>query len=59
MTAKNSGSPKGEMEIVLGDEVYVVRENDGFSFPSRTPHDWINRENEDAVVVCVITPPTF
>jgi len=50
---------KGEMEIVLGDEVHVVGENDSFYFSSRIPHDWNNRKKKDAVVVWVITPPTF
>jgi transcriptional regulator with XRE-family HTH domain len=50
---------KGEMELVLGDKVYVVGENDSFYFSSKIPHDWNNRKDTDVVIVWVITPPTF
>ena len=50
---------KGEMELALGDEVYVVRENDSFYFSSKIPHDWNNRKDKDVEIIWVITPPTF
>lgn len=50
---------KGELELMLNDKVYRVRENDSFYFTSQTPHDWNNRGKEDVAVVWVITPPTF
>ena len=50
---------KGELELKLEDRVYAVKENDSFYFSSAVPHDWNNRRDEDAIVVWVITPPTF
>jgi len=50
---------KGEMELLLGEETHVVREDDSFYFSSTVPHDWNNRGKEDVVVIWVITPPTF
>jgi transcriptional regulator with XRE-family HTH domain len=50
---------KGEMELMLGSETYILRKDDSFYFSSTVPHDWNNRGKEDCVVVWVITPPTF
>jgi len=50
---------KGRLELVLKDKVYMVEENETVYFSSEIPHGWTNRGNEDAVVIWVITPPTF
>ena len=50
---------KGELELTINDKVHVVRENESFYFTSQTPHNWNNKSKEDAIVVWVITPPTF
>ncbi len=50
---------KGELELVLNDTVHIVKANESFYFSSQTPHDWNNKGTEDAVVIWVITPPTF
>lgn len=50
---------KGEMEIILDDEVHTVGTNESFYFSSLIPHDWCNRRQKDVVVIWVITPPTF
>jgi transcriptional regulator with XRE-family HTH domain len=50
---------KGELELIINDKVHVVRENESFYFTSQTPHNWNNKSKEDAIVVWVITPPTF
>lgn len=50
---------EGEMELLLDDKVHVVRKNESFYFSSHVPHNWNNRSNKDAVVIWVITPPTF
>jgi mannose-6-phosphate isomerase-like protein (cupin superfamily) len=50
---------KGELELMLSDKIYTVRENESFYFPSHMPHDWGNKGKENAVILWVITPPTF
>lgn len=50
---------KGEVELVLNDKVHTVKENQSFYFSSQIPHNWNNRGNKEAVVIWVITPPTF
>ncbi len=50
---------KGEMELILNDKVHKVRENESFYFSSQIPHNWENTGKEDAVIIWVITPPTF
>ena len=50
---------KGEMELLLDDKVHVVHENESFYFSSQIPHNWNNKSVRDAVVIWVITPPTF
>jgi transcriptional regulator with XRE-family HTH domain len=49
----------GELELTINDKVHVVRENESFYFTSQTPHNWNNKGKQDAIVVWVITPPTF
>jgi len=50
---------KGELELTINDKVHVVKENESFYFTSQTPHNWNNKGKQDAIVVWVITPPTF
>lgn len=50
---------KGELELMLNDKIYTVRENESFYFSSQMPHDWGNKGKENAVILWVITPPTF
>lgn len=50
---------KGEMELLLGNETYVLKKDDSFYFSSAVPHDWNNKGKEDCIVVWVISPPTF
>jgi transcriptional regulator with XRE-family HTH domain len=50
---------KGELELMVNDKIHTVRENESFYFSSTIPHNWGNRGKEDAVVIWVITPPTF
>ena len=50
---------EGELELMLNDKIHLVHENESFYFSSQIPHNWGNRGKEDAVVIWVITPPTF
>ena len=50
---------KGEMELLLDDKTYIVGENESFYFSSQVPHNWNNKSDRDAVLIWVITPPTF
>jgi transcriptional regulator with XRE-family HTH domain len=50
---------QGELELVLNDKTYTVKQGESFYFPSQIPHDWGNKGKEDVIVIWVITPPTF
>jgi quercetin dioxygenase-like cupin family protein len=50
---------KGRLELVLKDKVYMVEENETVYFSSEILHGWTNRGDADAVVIWVITPPSF
>lgn len=47
---------EGEIELTLGDKVFVLRRGDSFSFPSRIPHTYRNPGSVTAVVVWANTP---
>ncbi len=49
----------GELELMLDNRVHKIRANESFYFSSQIPHNWGNAGKEDAVVIWVITPPTF
>ena len=50
---------KGELELWLEEEKYVLFQGDSVYFESHVPHRWRNSGEEEAVVVWAITPPTF
>ncbi len=50
---------KGELEIDLNGVIYTVKENESFYYSSVEPHSWINRSEQETVVVWVVSPPTF
>jgi quercetin dioxygenase-like cupin family protein len=50
---------QGELELMLNDKIHKVRTDESFYFSSQIPHNWGNRGKEDAIVIWVITPPTF
>lgn len=49
----------GELELIVGDKVHYVKEGDSFYFSSTTSHGFYNRGERDAVVIWVISPPSF
>jgi len=49
----------GELELVVGDSVYYVKEGDSFYFPSTTSHGFYNRGEKDTIVIWVTSPPSF
>ena len=50
---------KGRLELMLKGKPYIVEENETVYFSSEIPHGWTNKGQEDAVVIWVITPPSF
>lgn len=46
----------GVLELHLGEDVYLLRTGDSFSFPSDIPHKYANPGGEDTLVVLAITP---
>ena len=49
----------GSFELWVSDRHFLLNEGDSFSFSSQEPHRYGNPGDVDAVVVWVITPPTF
>lgn len=50
---------EGSMEFWIGDAHYVLNAGDSFAFKSTTPHSYRNCGSGRAIVVWVITPPTY
>ena len=50
---------KGTIELSVGNDVFILREGDSFSFPSSKPHRYYNPGSEDAIVVWANTPITL
>lgn len=49
----------GRFELWVGQRHFLLNEGDSFSFSSQEPHRYGNPGEVDAVVIWVITPPTF
>ncbi|NBA98592.1 helix-turn-helix domain-containing protein [Pseudomonas sp. R5(2019)] len=49
----------GRFELWVGERHFLLDEGDSFSFSSQEPHRYGNPGEVDAVVIWVITPPTF
>lgn len=49
----------GALEIWIGDRFFRLSEGDSFNFKSTIPHRYRNPGDIDAVVVWVVTPPTY
>ncbi len=50
---------EGQLELLVGDEVYWLSEGDAFCFNSELPHGYRNKGEATARIVWVNTPPTF
>lgn len=49
----------GVFELWVGERHFQLKEGDSFSFSSQEPHRYGNPGDVDALVLWVITPPTF
>lgn len=50
---------EGEVELQVGEKMYVVKEGDSFFFPSNMPHGYRNIGATVARILWVNTPATF
>ncbi len=50
---------EGEIDLILNGKTIKVKKGECFYFSSRIPHCWKNNSKSTAVVLWVITPPTF
>jgi len=50
---------KGELQIHLRGEKYVLKSGDSFYFESAVPHQWSNPGRSETWILWVNTPPTF
>ena len=50
---------KGMLEINLNGKAYRLKKNESFYFSSQEPHSWSNPGKTKAVVIWVVSPPSF
>ena len=50
---------KGMLEINLNGKAYRLKKNESFYFSSQEPHSWSNPGKMKAIVIWVVSPPTF
>jgi len=50
---------QGQMDLILNDKIFTIKEGESFYFSSKIPHNWGNSSDKDVIVLWVITPPTF
>ncbi len=50
---------KGMLEINLNGKAYRLKKNESFYFSSQEPHSWSNPGKTKAIVIWVVSPPTF
>ena len=50
---------KGEIELTLGEQIFLLREGDCCDFRSEVPHGYRNLTAGEARVMFINTPPTF
>lgn len=50
---------EGRIELLLGDESYVIQAGDAFTFSSQIPHGYRNTGSDVAKILWVNTPATF
>jgi uncharacterized cupin superfamily protein len=50
---------EGELQILLGENRYVLNKGDCIQFNSGIPHRYINESESETKLIVVITPPSF
>lgn len=50
---------QGELKVNLNGKPYRVKKNESFYFSSQEPHSWTNPGRKKAIVIWVVSPPTF
>jgi transcriptional regulator with XRE-family HTH domain len=50
---------EGMLELWIETKKFLLKTGDSFSFPSTKPHRYSNPSKREAVVLWVITPPTY
>lgn len=49
----------GNIELVLENKTYLLKEGDSIRIAASTPHYWNNPTNEECRIIFAITPPSF
>ncbi|MCY1246279.1 HTH-type transcriptional regulator PuuR [compost metagenome] len=50
---------EGQLELMLGDDVYLIGPGDAFTFSSQVPHGYRNAGDVVAKILWVNSPATF
>ncbi len=48
---------QGQVEVTVGEQVYLLTPGDGYYFDSRTPHRFRNVDEHECVLISANTPP--
>lgn len=50
---------EGELTVLVGEEVYILKQGDSCYFDSRTPHAYVNNSSNETRFMVAITPPSY
>ena len=50
---------KGNLELTVGEDVYLLDEGDTIYYPAHVPHSWRALGGERVEVIWILTPPSF
>jgi transcriptional regulator with XRE-family HTH domain len=50
---------RGQLEVTVAGEAYVLRAGDAITFESHLPHTWRNNSREECEALWVVTPPGY
>jgi len=49
----------GELEITIGEEVFLLKKGDSIYHPAHIPHSWRSIGDDPVEIIWVMTPPSF
>jgi len=50
---------QGELELQIGDKLFLLKAGDSFGFPSNLSHRYANSGEIEAIVIWAVTPPSY
>jgi len=50
---------KGALDVLVGEQLYVLKHGDSLYFDASLPHTFSNRTKAEAEAICIISPPAL